>query len=219
MFMEKEDKKSEKNNWFEENPSDQEVDQEADQGSDHDAEEETDEEPENEAENEPEQADIIAEEDLATWDFLEKEHSEIKNDLKSIQFREKISMVTNPQPLNLVLDNSIQDDFHDEYDFNKGRIIDKFELNIGSKTIPRFSCASHKLNLVIRRAIARHPDLSRILRTLANSNTHIRKSIELNRVFRKKKCRLRLENLTRWSSAYLMLESVKRAYDRGIVYI
>ena len=35
----------------------------------------------------------------------------------------------------------------------------------------------------------------------------------LSRVFRKKKCRLRLENLTRWSSSYLLLESVKKAYD------
>jgi hypothetical protein len=26
---------------------------------------------------------------------------------------------------------------------------------------------------------------------------------------------LRIENLTRWSSTFLMLESVKRAYDKG----
>ena len=37
----------------------------------------------------------------------------------------------------------------------------------------------------------------------------------MSRVFRKKKCRLRLENLTRWSSSYLLLESVKRAYDKN----
>ena len=30
------------------------------------------------------------------------------------------------------------------------------------------------------------------------------------------KCRLRTENVTRWSSAYLVLESVKRAYDKQI---
>jgi hypothetical protein len=35
-------------------------------------------------------------------------------------------------------------------------------------------------------------------------------------MFRIKKCRLRLENLTRWSSAYLILESVKRAFDAGL---
>jgi len=35
-------------------------------------------------------------------------------------------------------------------------------------------------------------------------------------MFRNKKCRLRLENLTRWSSAYLLLESVKRALDGGL---
>ena len=32
--------------------------------------------------------------------------------------------------------------------------------------------------------------------------------------FIEKKYRLRIENTTRWSSAFLMLEAVKRAYDR-----
>jgi hypothetical protein len=39
--------------------------------------------------------------------------------------------------------------------------------------------------------------------------------VNLARSFREKKCRLRIENVTRWSSAYLMLESVKKAYDRN----
>ena len=34
-------------------------------------------------------------------------------------------------------------------------------------------------------------------------------------MFKEKSCRLRIENLTRWSSTFLMLESIKRAYDRG----
>jgi hypothetical protein len=34
-------------------------------------------------------------------------------------------------------------------------------------------------------------------------------------MFKDKCCRLRIENLTRWSSTFLMLESIKRAYDRG----
>ena len=33
--------------------------------------------------------------------------------------------------------------------------------------------------------------------------------------FKEKKCRLQCENLTRWSSSFLMLESVKRAYEKG----
>ena len=54
-----------------------------------------------------------------------------------------------------------------------------------------------------------------MLKRINNSNAKIKRSIKLSSVFKEKKCRLRLENLTRWSSSYLMLESVKRAFDRG----
>ena len=60
-----------------------------------------------------------------------------------------------------------------------------------------------------------HKTICNYIRILNNANSSIRRSIALSRTFREKKCRLRLENKTRWSSAYLMLESVKRAYDRG----
>jgi hypothetical protein len=58
--------------------------------------------------------------------------------------------------------------------------------------------------------------LAQILIDLNYSNSRVRRSIQLNRMFRIRKCRLRLENLTRWSSAYLLLESVKRAFDGGL---
>ena len=35
-------------------------------------------------------------------------------------------------------------------------------------------------------------------------------------LFNLEKCKLRLENLTRWSPAYLMLLSVKKAYDKNM---
>jgi hypothetical protein len=152
---------------------------------------------------------------------LDEELNNITEDINSIDFGETINLVENPQQINFETVNDVN--FEDEYNLLKGRPIDKLELKIGAKTVPRHSCACHKLNLAIRHSIARHPQLCRILRTLAKSNAHIRRSIKLSRVFRKKKCRLRLENLTRWSSAFLVLESVKRAYDRGsftiLVYI
>jgi hypothetical protein len=82
--------------------------------------------------------------------------------------------------------------------------------------LPRFSCANHKLNLAVRHAIKMHQPLCNALKALNSANAHVRRCIQLNSVFRMKKCRLRLENLTRWSSAYLMLESVKKAYDRDM---
>ena len=77
-------------------------------------------------------------------------------------------------------------------------------------------CACHKMNLAIRKAIKQHSTLCSILRILNKSNTHFRKSCKFSHVFRSKKCRVRLENLTRWSSSYLLLESVKRAYDKNV---
>ena len=60
-----------------------------------------------------------------------------------------------------------------------------------------------------------HP-IGEDLKILNNSNNHVRKSIQLNKVFSSKKSRLRIENKTRWSSAYLLLESVNRAYDKRL---
>ena len=44
----------------------------------------------------------------------------------------------------------------------------------------------------------------------------IKQSIELNKVFANAKCRLRLENITRWGSTFLMLERLKKAHKKGL---
>jgi len=83
-----------------------------------------------------------------------------------------------------------------------------FKINPGSDEIPLFLCANHKLNLVIRGAIAIHQELTQILKDVNKSNSSVRRSVKLNRAFKNEKCKLRLENVTRWSSSYLMLLSV-----------
>ena len=50
-----------------------------------------------------------------------------------------------------------------------------------------------------------------MIKTIKSLNKNL-----LPQAFQDKKCKLRVENLTRWSSSFLMLESVKRAYDKGI---
>ncbi|RMZ93395.1 hypothetical protein BpHYR1_048736, partial [Brachionus plicatilis] len=70
------------------------------------------------------------------------------------------------------------------------------------------------LNLAIKHAIDNHAELSNLLKDISVSNANFRRSIRISHTFREKKCRLRLQNLTRWYSAYLMIERVKRAYDR-----
>lgn len=89
-------------------------------------------------------------------------------------------------------------------------------INFGTCDLPRFSCANHKLNLAIRHACKNFKPLIRVVNTVNASNSHFRKTVKLSAAFRRKKCRLRLENSTRWSSVYLMFESVKRAFDRNM---
>ena len=100
------------------------------------------------------------------------------------------------------------------YDLRKGTLIRDLRIKISSNYLPRFSCACHKINIAVRKAIASHDKLCNILRELNIKNKVIRRSIKLSKIFRKKKSKLRLENLTRWSSAYLMLESVRKAIKR-----
>lgn len=94
---------------------------------------------------------------------------------------------------------------------SKGKPLENLVIKLGSDELPRFSCANHKLNFALRRAIRTYDEIVNITKLLNQSNAHIRRSIQINRMFRLEKCRLRLENLTRWSSAYLMLETVKKA--------
>ncbi len=88
-----------------------------------------------------------------------------------------------------------------------------FNLSQGSSDIPRFSCACHKLNLAVRHAISKHSNFQQLIDTINKANAGIRRSHELNKIFLELKCRLKLENLTRWSSCFMMLRSVKRAFE------
>ena len=79
----------------------------------------------------------------------------------------------------------------------------------GTSDLPRISCANHKLNLAIKTAIREHKTIERHFRILNNFISKIKKTIHLNRLFANAKCRLRLENITRWGSGFLMLEIKK----------
>ena len=72
------------------------------------------------------------------------------------------------------------------------------------------------MNLCIRAAIAKHKPLSVNIRVLNAYVNKIKRSIELNKVFANAKYRLRLENITRWGSTFLMLERLKKAHKKGL---
>ncbi|RNA44646.1 hypothetical protein BpHYR1_017604 [Brachionus plicatilis] len=138
---------------------------------------------------------------------ITKEINDIVTHLETLKFNNNIQLSARPTEKIL---KQIQ--YNDEYDLTGGSPITELNLKIGSNKIPRFQCACHKLNFAIKHAIDNHAELSNLLKDFSVSNANFRRSIRISRERkREKKCRLRLQNLTRWSSAYLMMESVKRA--------
>lgn len=94
---------------------------------------------------------------------------------------------------------------------------DKLELEIGDNRIPRFCCGCHKINNIIVAATSQHEEFSNILQVVNSASLRIKNCIVDNAPFRKKKCRLRCVNVTRWSSAFMMLEAVLRAFNRNLI--
>ena len=97
---------------------------------------------------------------------------------------------------------------------NHGSLKD-LKINLGTNELPRFSCAAHKMNIAVRRAITAHKPLSKILKKLSKFSAKIKHSINLSKVYLENKCCLRCENATRWSSSFLMLLSYVKAYHAG----
>jgi hypothetical protein len=121
-------------------------------------------------------------------------------------------------------ENEVQicDDLNDldKVDFNfeeqhQNKPMLNLKINLGSDDLPRYQCGNHKLDIVGRKAVKSHPQLLNITKKINKSNVHFKKVIKLSKIFRENKCRLRLESKTRWSTFYLLLLSVKKAYAKG----
>jgi hypothetical protein len=107
-------------------------------------------------------------------------------------------------------------DDNTEYDYLKGAKIEHFELEIGAKKFPRFSCASDKINLCVRKAISSNQHFSKILATLSKYASNSKHSTTLSAIFNENKCRLKTDNNTRWFSSFLMLETFLKAYQKNV---
>ena len=110
---------------------------------------------------------------------------------------------------------SFEIDFEHEYDTNRGECIRSLEIVLGSDLLPRISCAAHKANSSVRAAIKKHDPLARLLKTLSKFCAISHRSINIANFHFNNKSRLRCDNQTRWNSSFLMLVSVKKAYDKN----
>ena len=79
------------------------------------------------------------------------------------------------------------------------RKIEDFEIEIGSKKIPRYSCACHKINLVVRQAILLDVGLSTCLTAMNEICAGIRRSVKLSAPFR-------CENKTRYQGLTFIIK-------------
>lgn len=136
------------------------------------------------------------------------------NILNKIQFEEDEVEGFDEGEQNLI--SFFDPDESNEYDLSKGELITDLVINLGTDDLPRFSCASHKCNIAVRLAIKSHQNLCQTLAKLTNFAASTRRSINLIKLHTEKKSRLRCENLTRWYSSYLMLDSFRKAYLKGV---
>lgn len=144
--------------------------------------------------------------------FLETDKSTIDeySECRSIGFQQSVPLTTETQ--NYI----INVEFNEAAEYiGDCEPMERLELEIGSSSIPRFSCAAHKLNIAVRMSIRKHPEILNMLTTLSKFASKSHKSCKIARIFEEGKCRLRTDNNTRWSSAFLMMVSFLKAYERG----
>ena len=149
---------------------------------------------------------------------------EFDNDNEIQEILEDIKPLEN---LNIINDNEIEEiqnldehydeDDNNEYDLTSGHeLIDQLHIVVGSNRYPRFSCANHKINIVIRKTIKLDAQLLKIVKKLTKFSSHTHQSVVDSQAFKIKKNRLRSENITRWSSTFLLLLSFYKAYEKNI---
>ena len=144
------------------------------------------------------------------------EISEAIQDANSIPFTNSVII----SKVSRKIDDSLElIDDKEEYFSSSRNPLKNLSIVLGSNHLPRFSCAAHKLNVAVRTATKSHQSFSRMLRNLSQFASSIRRSIALSKIHLTKKCQVRCENATRWSSSFLMLSSFIRAYDSDLMII
>jgi hypothetical protein len=173
---------------------------------------------ENESLESTENEDESSSDEIPTISDVNKEIQEMKNELRKLSVEDKSfcksedEIVENASGIEGVDDAKLIEEEEHEID----EINNTLKINLGSSELPRISCANHKLNLCIRTAIAKHKPLNINIRILNSYVNRVKRTIRLNEIFVNAKCRLRLENSTRWGSTFLMLERLKKANKKGV---
>ncbi len=152
--------------------------------------------------------------EIQTFETVESEIGGLMAELNKITYNSNLSISTNVHntPSTSIV-NNIQDDFI--YDLNNHQLFTDLELQIGTNTIPRFSCSCHKLNIVTQKSVESQEKLKLVINELSKLAGKIRFSSQLINIFDELKCRPKIENKTRWFSQLYVLLWAQSAYKKN----
>lgn len=170
--------------------------------------------------------DEVDNESSLTIDLEEEELEDLFDNDESVHDIEEVNVELNEISKDLTSNNLItnklassntnaQSDLNDlflyeealEYIFTIGDLIDTLLLEISSSILPHYCCSAHKMNIAVRRAIKSNLYLVEILKKLSKFAAKTKRSINIAKIYIEKKSKLRIENPTRWSSSFLMIET------------
>ena len=103
-----------------------------------------------------------SDEEVDDLEFVYDEISQELVNLKSLDFSTNIEEDTNVDLSELNHDQ--------EYDLDRGDRIENLNIELGSDSLPRISCAAHKTNISVRAAIRSHSFHSNMLKGLSKLN-------------------------------------------------
>jgi len=151
---------------------------------------------------------------IQTFDTVETELDELIIELNRIPYNKNLSSCSdrvNHKDLSEMAD--LNDDLI--YDLNDHKLYIDLQINLGSNDIPRFSCACHKLNIIIHSAIENQGALKDIIKELGKLASKLRNSSQLLDILDEVKCRPKIEQKVRWFSQLYVLLWAQRAYKKN----
>lgn len=150
--------------------------------------------------------------ELPSIESVDAEINEDLNILKTNSAQNKAYETTScelNQPI-IKIEETIED-CNSNYNLTFGKLLTELELEIDSNKVVRFSCANHKFNMALRTTISTDKNLRTILALLSNNLKRNHQPL----IFDLNKNTLRIENDTRWTCAFHILNSYQKAYEKG----
>ena len=145
---------------------------------------------------------------------VESEISNLNEEFSKLDYEYPIRITEKPLEF-IQREREPTDDDTQIYHLGHHKLFTDLSIKLGSSNLPRFSCACHKLNIVIHSAMNNQEELADILKKLNTFATSIRKSINLSQIFSNAKIRPKVETKTRWFSQLYVLLWAKKTYDRN----